>query len=248
MTQKVTAKALVGSAQRRLAHRLTGIDTKSFRRAAENDFRQVEDLLALHVLLQPARPLPRTRGWAACPDVLRMLTERVLDDGPVTVVEFGSGSSTIVLALALMRNDRGHVFAFDHEPTYAELTRQAIARHGLGDWATVIDAPLVPIRDPELRVTGGPTRWYSTSDLPPDIELVFVDGPPEASDNMARYPALPAIADRLVAGAALFMDDAHRAHERNAVALWRERYPKATFSTVATERGTALVTWPSDDR
>lgn len=244
MTAKQRLWLYLGSARRALSRGLTGSDRVSTRLAARNDFRQVEDLLALHVLLQPTQPVPRMRGWAASPDVLRSLAQRILDDPPEVIVEFGSGTSTIVMALAAKRAGHGHVFSYDHEPTYAEQTRRTLDAHGLADWATVTDAPLVPITDSKLLVDGGPSTWYAIRELPDSIGLVFVDGPPHDSAELARYPSLPAVASHLVGGSTLLLDDADRPQERSSVGLWQARFPHANFSNLATEKGTAVVTWP----
>jgi hypothetical protein len=68
------------------------------RRHADNVIRQVEGLLAIHDELKPPRALPRTRGWAASPDLLHVLLLVAQQQRPGRVLECSSGLSTLILA------------------------------------------------------------------------------------------------------------------------------------------------------
>src|SRR5699024_11977254 len=57
------------------------------------------------------------------------------------------------------------------------------------------------------------------------IELVVVDGPPQATGELARYPALPTLAEHLAPEARILFDDANRPDETRALEAWREAYP-----------------------
>ena len=58
----------------------------------------------------------------------------------------------------------------------------------------------------------------------------------------SRYPALPALADRLAADALVFLDDADREPEREIVARWAEEVPD--WRSASTPRSA----WPSASR
>src|SRR5690606_5204664 len=77
---------------------------KSVERIAFNEFRPHEALDALRQLLKFDLPLPATRGWAAAPDFLLHLCQRIATHRPKVVVELGSGVSTLVAAAALAAN------------------------------------------------------------------------------------------------------------------------------------------------
>ncbi|WP_286217274.1 class I SAM-dependent methyltransferase [Paraoerskovia sediminicola] len=163
-------------------------------------------------------PLPSAGWWAmTVPSLMYVVSEVLGAPARRSVVECGSGTTTVWLAMALRHVGEGHVWSLEHDPVFAARTRQALAAQGLDDWATVIDAPLAPVD-----VEGEGLLWYSFSDdaLPDDIDLLVVDGPPGAVAPKSRYPAFPRLGSRLVDGACLFLDDTVRPEERAVAAEW----------------------------
>lgn len=145
-----------------------------------------------------------------------------VDEGPESIVELGSGHSTLLIARRLESLGRGHVLAVDHLGEYARRTREWIAREELGHRATVVHAPVV-----ERAVEGRNLPWYSgeavEAALPAHIDLLIVDGPPDLFGPEARWPAVPLLRDRLKPGATILMDDGDRPAERRAAFEWRRR-------------------------
>jgi hypothetical protein len=183
-----------------------------------------------------ASPLPPTRGWAASPDFLAVLARHAAA-GPRVIVECGSGASTVVLARACERNGRGHVWSLEHLPDMAERTRAWLAEQGLADYATVIDAPLVP-----QALAGHAGVWYSTDELPDlPIDMLVVDGPPGSSGRLARYPAGPRLFPRLSMHGSVFVDDFHRPDERAIVARWQQEFPALALTSVPCEKGAVVL-------
>src|SRR5215217_7602738 len=68
-------------------------------RRTESTYDQLAALQGLYLELGVDRALPVSRGWAASPDFLVRVRERVLLRRPRVAVECGSGISTIVTAL-----------------------------------------------------------------------------------------------------------------------------------------------------
>jgi len=199
--------------QRRALHR-------DRRMRSRDNLTQIQALLQLHEQFTPEAPLPEVAGWAMEPTALVELVNVVARLRPRLVLECGSGTSTLWIAYALRRNGSGRVVALDHDTKYAAATAQVIAEHGLEQWAHIRRAPLAPTDTPR-----GPMPWYSTdlTDLT-GIELLVVDGPPKATGELARYPALPVLADRLAPEARILFDDADRTDEVAALDAWREMY------------------------
>ncbi|MGW8392406.1 class I SAM-dependent methyltransferase [Pseudoduganella sp. HUAS MS19] len=201
-------------------------------------FRQLEALQGLYISLGLQRALPLTRGWAASPDFLQELAAHALDEKPACVVECSSGTSTLVLARCMQINGAGKVFSLEHDPAYARRTRRQLELHGLADWATVIDAPL-------LTQTFGDRQqpWYDCSGLKTGqpIEMVVIDGPPQATSDAARYPAGPTLFPRMAPGAAIFLDDAMRPGERAALQRWAAEFPELEISSLPCEKGAAML-------
>ncbi len=201
-------------------------------------FRQLEALQGLYVSLGLRRALPVTRGWAASPDFLQELTAHALDQKPKCVVECSSGTSTLVLARCMQINGAGKVYSLEHDPDYARNTRRQLELHGLADWATVIDAPLL------AQTFGGREQpWYDYSRLPPGlpIDMVVIDGPPQATSDAARYPAGPILFPRVTPGAAIFLDDAKRPGEQTALQRWAAEFPELEITSLPCEKGAAML-------
>ncbi len=201
-------------------------------------FRQIEALQALYVDLDLRHGLPGTRGWAASPDFLLELARHALAERPGVVVECSSGTSTLVLARCMQLNGGGKVYSLEHEPRYAEQTRQQLRRHGLADWAEVLDAELLP-----QAFAGQSWPWYATAGLPtgPAIAMLVIDGPPQATAPLARYPAGPLLFPRLAPRAAVFLDDAGRPDEQAILRRWGAEFPELQQSSRPCEKGCAVL-------
>jgi predicted O-methyltransferase YrrM len=213
------------------------------RREAELLFRQTEALQGLYAELGLEKSLPSTRGWAASPDFLLELATHVRTAKPLMALECSSGVSTLVLARCMQLNGSGKVVSLEHDGLYADETRRQLQRHGLSDWAVVIDAPLT------RHVLGGDIwPWYALAGLENDmpagqpIDLLVIDGPPQAIRPLARYPAGPLLFGRLRAGAAVFLDDAARPGEQAILARWKTEFPALRQSSRRCEKGCAVLT------
>ncbi|TDC54419.1 class I SAM-dependent methyltransferase [Jiangella ureilytica] len=184
----------------------------------EDQLGELSALANLYAVLGTDDEVPVFGGYAASPQtVLRLvsLVRRLPQDA--LIVECGSGSSTVWLALACRRAGRGRVVALEHHERYAGRTLDALARQGLDDVAEVRVAPLEP-------VTVGTEKhdWYAGStwsDLR-GIDLLFVDGPPAYVGTRSRYPALPLLAAALDDGALVALDDAQRPAESDIASDW----------------------------
>lgn len=202
-------------------------------------FAQIQSLLALERTLRLEQPLPPMRGWAGSPDFLLAAAQEVLASRPATVVECGSGVSTVVLARCVQLNGRGHLYSLEHEAEFAAKTRALLERHRLAEWANVIDAPL------QTAQTASP--WYSLDKLPadlPPINMLVVDGPPAGLAPLARLPAVPQLMPRMAPAAAVFIDDANRDAEREIVRRWRSEFPAFSQTDLYCEKGLTVLRLP----
>ncbi|MGV3638602.1 MAG: class I SAM-dependent methyltransferase [Flavobacteriales bacterium] len=210
-------------------------------REGRTAYTQMEALQGLLWTFKPDAPWPSTRFWAASPDLLREITEHVLNERPALVVEASSGTSTLIIGLCLQRLGAGKVVALEHDPIYVEKTRAAIALHGLQEYATVIHAPLV-----EHVVKGAKHQWYDLSalQLSGTIDLLVVDGPPETTQKLARYPAVPLLAPKFSKGARVLLDDGSRPDERLMAQRWSEENPGSQLEFLYLEAGAWSLRMP----
>jgi tRNA(1-methyladenosine) methyltransferase and related methyltransferases len=210
-----------------------------------NEFRQMETLQRLWVDLKLSQSLSPTRdGWAAGPDFLMEVFSHVRSSKPEMVVECGSGGTTVVIAKALESNGHGHVYSLEHTPKFAEKTQRELDKHGLSQWATVLDAPLK-----EYRMQDEVWPWYVLDNLPQNaIELLVVDGPPGTLRSMARYPAGPFLFQRLAPSGAVFMDDANRSDEKATVQRWLEEFPALRSEVRDCEKGCVVLSLETSNK
>lgn len=171
-------------------------------------------------LVQHDRPMPDLGHWAMTSATLVWIVDQISSGRVSTIVECGSGSSTVWFALALeQRGTGGRVISLESSAEYAEQTRTRLAELGLGHRAHVLTAPLVDLDLPS-RAT---QPWFDLSALPDDItgvDLLFVDGPVGNTSSLARYPALPVLAGHLTDQALVVLDDSGRSAEKQIIKLW----------------------------
>ena len=212
------------------------------RRQADRMFRQLEALQNLYHLIQVRHEMPPSRGWALSPDVLLSYVQEILDRHPRTVLECGSGASTIWAAYAVDKLGAGRVVALEHDQQFADQTRAMLDDHGLSEIAEVRLAPIAPVEVP-----AGTWQWYDTAVLKDlhDVEVVLIDGPPKPTHEQARYPAVPVLRDILAPGAVLLLDDADRPDEQAILRRWQSEWPELTWTKLAHEKGTARLVVPT---
>lgn len=197
-------------------------DTRAFQQDMRLRFLQVAtDTWAIQNLLRLVDvkgEFPPAGGWAATPQtLLAMVSEVQSRTGDVLMVECGSGTSTVWMAATMRQRGAGRVVAVEHEEEFAEETRRHLRRNGLEEWAEVRAAPLAPLTLGEQTFD-----WYDLScfgGLAP-IDILFVDGPPFRTGELARYPAVPALVQRLAPDALVVLDDVGRAQEREVAKRW----------------------------
>lgn len=220
---------------------------ESIKRAQEkvehNNYRQLESLLWLKSRMLPGLQLPPLRTWAASPDVLLALHEYIVEAKPRLVLELGSGASSIVIADALKQNGEGTLVTLEHSEYYGDITKGNLDRFGLGSFVDIRISALVEWSGEQLESESeGPNYWYSStsvSDLS-EIDLLFVDGPPGTTCPFARYPAMPALIDRLSADAQVWVDDSLREEEQSICKNWAKKY-KLDIRNIHLEKGLCVL-------
>jgi predicted O-methyltransferase YrrM len=180
-----------------------------------------EDSAAETELLSITRPtgaIPEPTSYAATSRTLLTLAQLVRSLTSGVVVEAGSGYSTMWMALAAERaNSAVRIISLEHEREFAEQTKELLTAQGVSRHAEVRYAPLE-----DVDVDGMTRQWYAAStwsDID-RIDLLFVDGPPEKTGAMARYPALPLLRHALRDGSHVLLDDANRDDEFATLREW----------------------------
>jgi predicted O-methyltransferase YrrM len=181
--------------------------------------RLVADGLPLPAEIEAVLPDGRDE-YEVSPDLARLLAGIVLTGRPASVLEFGSGRSSLVIAHALCAGGGGRLTSVEHAPEFAR-----------GAWAIAERVPGVDAQQvvSRVRVTltrGGPFNGYA--DAAPALsarapyDLVLIDGPP---GPLGRDWTMFAAIRHLSPGALVIVDDTARPGERRAVARWLRRWP-----------------------
>jgi hypothetical protein len=207
---------------------------------SESNLRQIESFLRLQKYCGDSIVLPDMHGFPISPD-LGIYIVRLIETGNYdAVIEFGSGVSTTLIALAIQKSSvtKGEApipcLSFEHLDTYLSATIQQLKNSNLQKLVELVHAPLVE----NVGAHEAPTPYYdcrrSLQDLKESLNnpqpklLVLVDGPPAATGPYARYPALDVV-DSAFEGMAevhYLMDDYIRQDERDIVALWEANLSK----------------------
>lgn len=207
---------------------------EAHRKEVENSTKQIESSIRLQHYLGESVILPDMHNWPISPDFGVLLINLVERNNYNAVIEFGSGTSTVILSKALNRvasrdnNLQAPLLSFDHLQEYAEKTIELLKQSGLQKNATVSLAPLTEWEGNDH----GKYSYYScqkallelTKSLPnePLKVLVVVDGPPAATGPLARYPAMPVVMSALPGASKIdfLMDDYLRKEEQEIVSRW----------------------------
>jgi predicted O-methyltransferase YrrM len=198
--------------------------------------------------------LPWSSG-AMRPAGLVAVCNDIVLNGRRRVVELGSGVSTVLLARLLTQrppHDGFRMAAVEHDPGWARWVSDQLDRERIGGDVVVIHAPLL---DHALAERG--MQWYDEAAVAAGldaalrgglIDFLLVDGPPAyaAGHGLARYPALPALHDRLAPGATVILDDVERPGEKEVLRRW-ERETGLEFHRRAEHAGVAVARISGDD-
>lgn len=162
------------------------------------------------------------------------LARLVLLRRPRSILEFGAGASSPVLASAMaeVTVQGGRLTSLEHMP-----------EHSIESWRATesvdqVDARLVqsPLRI-SLRPRG-PVYQYRDARAALEerapFDFVFIDGPPFFYGRAGTFPM---VHDLLVEGATIVLDDVRRRAERRAIERWRRSFPGLEVEVLDPEFG-----------
>ncbi len=208
----------------------------------EVELSQIESYLKLQNLLNPRFPLPKAGGWAASWELLLTAVKEAfnLDKENLVIVEAGSGVSTVVFGY-LIKNyfPKGELFSLEHDYDFYLKTKGELSLHGLE--VNLLYAPLKP-----YSINGKEWLWYDIEELKEllkdkEIDLLFIDGPPQDIQKEARYPALPILKPFLSKNFLLILDDANGEGEKRASLRWKGELEVYEDEFVHTEKGALIL-------
>jgi hypothetical protein len=232
---------------------------KLLKKEVLNSTKQLEALVTIQNYLHSGELVGEMHGWAISPDfalhLVRMIEEKDYD----VVIEFGSGTSTVLIAKALAKNATRRQekkpcaqIAFEHLAEYHAQTLTQLRQAGLADRVQLVLAPLVPYVGPN----GTTYSYYDCHNALESLAgslngsghrvLVLVDGPPGGTGKHARYPAVPVVLSYFAKDRVdVLLDDYARDDERQIADSWmghiKDRGLAAEMSKMAMEKGACMI-------
>jgi Methyltransferase domain len=198
------ARALGGS-KRKLRRSIRKALRKAYYRmtVGERDRRRLRSAGALTPLRAFCRARPR---GALPPDYtdLWFLYREVRRRRPETLLEFGSGCSTVVLAFALRQNGAGNLWSLESDKGWSDATAAALP-DSLRPVVTLVHAP---VREDDRDVQG----WSYTNRPAVAPDLVYLDGPALLASG--RWPSTCWISSRLCSLCCVVIVDGRRENVR----------------------------------
>ncbi|MHC6648234.1 hypothetical protein ACYTPF_16800 [Alteromonas sp. HB246098] len=190
-------------------------------------------------------------GWPVSPDVGVRLIDMITSQKFDLIIEFGSGTSTLIMcsALAKMSAAQTRFISFDHLEKYYNSTLTMLRKHGVEQHVDLCHAPLT-----SFEALGNTYMHYDcetkldqvyNENIPANV-LVLVDGPPGATNKHARYPAFPKIINIFEqSNLTIFMDDYSRIDEKECVEMWEKEAELKSrpfdVTSLSAEKGLAII-------
>nr|WP_230375995.1 class I SAM-dependent methyltransferase [Pseudomonas fulva] len=224
-----------------------------------NAAQQLEAFLGVQNFINHGERLPSMHGWPISPDFALYLIELIDGNDYDLIIEFGSGTSTVIIAKTLARIARQEhgkpattQVAFEHLEQYHAQTQENLRQAGLLDYVQVILAPLTPYQAPN----GTTYLYYSCHAVLKALAetlsvtslkiLMVVDGPPASVGKHARYPAVPMVLEKFNgARIDILLDDYIREDEKEIAQLWLQdietKGVAAQISTRKMEKDACLI-------
>jgi predicted O-methyltransferase YrrM len=219
----------------RRRHRQTWRGVNHAIRQAAGEFQDLHDMTMLMSDLELRAPLPPLTKVRMGSDLITFIRRTIRKQRPKTIVEIGSGLSTILSSYVLEELGEGRLIALEDVAPFAEETRELLRDHGLEQYATVVDAPIT-----KCEVNGEIHNWFDYKAMGeiPNIDLLIVDGPKLSKD---RYPALPLMLPYLSDDAIVITDDASHPDMQKVIERWRGENPQLSFEIVPLKLGGLVI-------
>ena len=179
----------------------------------------------LDKLLPSENFLPQTT-WSISPSaVLHALNILELKKRK-SIIEFGSGITTIYIAQYLkLRNENSVFLSVESDLDWKIAIEKDLEKFGLSQYVKIVHCPIVEVAN-ELAYKNQ-SHWYNTEVLKSAIDgllfdFVLVDGPYGGATPYARYSAYPFLEPYTKKDIVWMLDDSRRLHESEIIRKWKD--------------------------
>lgn len=157
-------------------------------------------------------------SWSLGEVAYRAILQDLRSIGATTIVEFGSGTSTLRLSCDL---PNAHILSIESDQTFLDQTRSNLGVYG---GPASVELTLRPLR--WQRHGMGLFRSYKPGHFPEHIDAVLIDGPP-VTTRRGREACLYQVFGKSHVGTRFYLDDYRRAAEQQIVDNWLRAYGDA---------------------
>jgi len=208
--------------------------------------RHIEDVYSLELLnkmIGTSNYIPFT-SMSLRPYALAFLLNEMLINNRKSIIEFGAGVSTIMLARLAKKNKLPvKIISVEENQEWVNVVKNILIDEGIDSYVELIYAPVV-IRN----FKGIENHWYEDGNLKEILkktapfDLVMIDGPTAFNDKLAlsRYYVMPFLFEKLAKDHVIFLDDVNRKGEKKVMSIWSKDYGKE-FITYAGTLGVCYV-------
>ena len=151
--------------------------------------------------------------WSLDRHSIALLWRELLKDRPATILEFGAGLSTLVLARYAVMQPGRRVISIEQHLETKQRTEARLAAAGLAHSVTILHAPVTTEGKYQLD-----SEAVSESLARRRVNWVLIDGP--NGPPGCRVWTLPPVVGFCAPGARWFLDDAFRDGELRALETW----------------------------
>ena len=237
--------------------------TKTIKFHSSSTAKQIESSFSIQRYLENGEKSLNFHGWPISADLGAYLIEYIDSNNFDAIIEFGSGTSTLLMAKAIkakrefvvekkvLEDKNPVIISFEHNEKYFRKTQKSLNDEGLSYLVNLVYAPLGEY----IYQDGRTFSYYDCSNAlenladtlkPLSSLLVLIDGPPEATNDHARFPAIPHLLKYLGEhNFTILLDDYDRSQEKEAMKEWIEVAEALSFTSnlesIRSEKGLAIL-------
>lgn len=199
-----------------------------FDKSNRNTYDTLASLL-LHRLFPKGTILPFT-PFSLNPNTILHIINEIQINKRRSIIEFGSGISTIVLAKYLKENKiQASLISIDDNLEWAQYINEQIKLYDCENFAVVKYIPLKQYSSSDYSGV-----WYDLGPFSKVInnilfDLVIVDGPGAGNNKMTRLPAVIEVSNFLMPNFIVFLDDIRRKGEMKIFDVWIQHLKNKGF-------------------
>lgn len=205
----------------------------------EELYDQISGLLQIQNAMTGKSILRPMRGWAMSPDAMAWILADLQERESPTIIEFGSGQSTIIFASLLKNKGSGRLISVEHDPTYAETIQRQLIACGLEKF---VEFKILELEETQSQPSQSTCKSYPVSNLPNiPIDVALIDGPPINNGRITRLFPLKWSLEHITPAGSVYLDDSARPTEKEVIKKLQSSIPHLTISHLTSEKGLCLI-------